>query len=176
MLPNRVLRQLALDFSVHAVDFNPLQQSEKESAMNKSSPVSLAPLAALLFAGSALAQAISPSGADANRADRHCISTTLSADPSAPCSGDVLNDRPGETPAAARYAPPNSTAGSVTPNTAIQPGSTGTTVTGTVNAGAGSTPTGTSMGTGTSGTSSTAGATGTGAASATGAAGAPARR
>ena len=148
-----------LFLSRHAVDFSPLQQSEKEYAMNKSFPVSLAPLAALLLAGSALAQTIpspNPSGVDADRVDRRCTSTTLSADASAPCSGDVLNDRPGVLPVVVR-APGNSTAGSG--NTSA--GSTGTSMgtmgmpsTGTVN----------------SGTSSIPGATGTGAVSASGAA------
>jgi hypothetical protein len=153
------------------MDFNPLQQSEKECTMNKSSPVSLVALAALLLAGSALAQTVNPSGADADRADRHCISTTLSADPSAPCSDDVLNDRPGESPAAARYAPPKGAAPGA--GTQPSPGSTGaiptgTAVTGTtVNGGTGST--GPSMGTGKP-------STGTGAVSAGGTAGAPARR
>ena len=81
--------------------------------MNKSSPVSLATLAALLLAGSAVAQIIpspNPSDLDA-RVDRRCTSTTLSADASAPCSNDVLNDRPGELPVVIR-APGNSTAGS----------------------------------------------------------------
>jgi hypothetical protein len=96
------------------VDFNPLQQSEKEYAMNKSSPVLLAPLAALLLAGSALGQTIpspNPSGVDSDRVDRRCTSTTLSTDASAPCSNDVLNDGPRVSPVVVR--PPGiSTAGS----------------------------------------------------------------
>jgi hypothetical protein len=150
-LPNRNLRQPALDFSVHAADFNSLQHPEKERAMNKSSPVSFAPLAALLLAGSALAQTIpspDPSGVDASRADRHCISTTLATDASAPCSGDVLNDRPGEVPLVLRSTPGSSTPGTVT------------------------TSTGTQSNTGTASTTSNAGAMGTGATSATGATGA----
>ena len=100
--------------------------------MNKFSPVSLAPLAALLLAGSALAQTIpsaSPSGVDADRVDRRCTSTTLSNDASAPCSDDVLNDRPRVLPVVVR-APGNSTAGSgnASAGTTTQPspGSTGT--------------------------------------------------
>jgi hypothetical protein len=154
------------------VDFSPLQQSEKEYAMTKSSPVSLAPLAALLLAGSALAQTIpsaNPSGVDADRVDRHCTSTTLSNDASAPCSDDVLNDRPRELPVVVR-APGNSTAGSgnASAGTTTQPspgstgtmGTTGMPSTGTVN----------------SDTSSIPGATGTGAVSASGAARTPGRR
>ena len=94
-----------LSFLRHAVDFSPLQQSEKEYAMNKPSSVSLAPLAALLLAGSALAQTIpspNPSGVDADRVDRRCSSTTLSTDASAPCSDDVLNDGPRVLPAVVR--------------------------------------------------------------------------
>jgi hypothetical protein len=63
--------------------------------MNKPYPVSLVPLAALLLAGSALAQTISspnPLGVDVDRVDRRCTSTTLSTDASAPCSDDTLND------------------------------------------------------------------------------------
>src|ERR1035437_3119348 len=69
--------------------------------MNKSFPVSLAPLAALLLAGSALAQTIpslSPLGVDADRVDRRCTSTTLSTDTAAPCSDDVQNDGPRVSP------------------------------------------------------------------------------
>jgi hypothetical protein len=120
--------------------------------MNKSSPVSLAPLAALLLAGSALAQTIpspNPSGVDANRVDRRCTSTTLSTDASTPCSDDVLNDRLGVSPVVVR-APGNSTAGSgnTSTGTTTQPslGGTGTASTGTTgNTDAGST--GPSMGT-----------------------------
>jgi hypothetical protein len=178
-----------LFLSRHAVDFSTLQQSEKEYAMNKSSPVSLAPLAALLLAGSALAQTIpspNPSGVDADRVDRRCTSATLTTDASAPCSDDVLNDGPRVLPVVVR-APGNSTAGSgnTSAGTTTQPSpsSTGTASTGTTgNTGAGST--GASMGTtgmpstGTvnSGTSSIPGATGTGAVSASGAARTPARR
>jgi hypothetical protein len=171
------------------VDFSPLQQSEKEYAMNKSSPVSLAPLAALLLAGSALAQTIpspNPSSVDADRVDRRCTSTALSTDASAPCSGDVLKDRPGVLPVAVR-PPGNSTTGngntSAGTTTQPSPGSTGTAPTGTMgNTGAGSTETsmGTtgmpSTGTMNSGTSSIPGATGTGAVPASGAARTPARR
>src|ERR1019366_10127173 len=81
--------------------------------MNKSSPVSLAPLAALLLAGSALAQTIpspNPPGVDADRVDRRCTSTTLSTDASAPCADDVLNDGPRVSPVVVR--PPNSAVGS----------------------------------------------------------------
>jgi hypothetical protein len=146
--------------------------------MNKPSSVSLAPLAALLLAGSALAQTIpspNPSGVDADRVDRRCTSTTLSADASAPCSDDVLNDGPRVSPVVVR-PPGNSTAGSgnTSAGTTTQP-SPG-------NTGAG--PTGTPMGTTgmpstgavNSGTSSIPGATGTGAVSASGAARTPARR
>jgi hypothetical protein len=106
------------------MDFSLLRQSEEEYAMNKSSPVSLAPLAALLLAGSALAQTIpspDPSGVDADRVNRRCASTTLSTDASAPCPDDVLNDRPGVLPVVVR-PPGDSTAGSG--NTS--PGSSGT--------------------------------------------------
>ena len=120
--------------------------------MNKSSPVSLAPLAALLLAGSALAQTIpspNPSGVDADRVDRRCTSTTLTTDASAPCSDDVLNDGPRVLPVVVR-TPGNSTAesGNTSAGTTTQPspGSTGTASTGTTgNTGAGFT--GTSMGT-----------------------------
>ena len=99
--------------------------------MNKSFPVSLAPLAALLLAGSALAQTISspsPSGVDADRVDRRCTSTTLSTDTAAPCSDDVQNDGPRVSPVVVRPT-----------------GNTGTTSTGTTsNMGAG--PSGTSTG------------------------------
>ena len=128
--------------------------------MNKSFPASLAALAALLLAGSALAQT-TPS-VDA-RVDRHCPSATLSADAAAPCD-DVLNDRPGELPVGARSSG-NGTAGSVnttagTP-TPIIPGGAGTAATGAMGSmGGGSIP----------------GATGTGAVSVGGAASTPARR
>jgi len=131
------------------VDFRPLQQSEKEYAMNKFSPVLLAPLAALLLAVSALAQtapSANPSGVDADRVNRRCTSTTLSTDATAPCSDDVLNDRPGVLPVVVR-PPGDSTAGSgnTSAGTTTQPspGSTGTASTGITGAGS----TGTSMGT-----------------------------
>ena len=158
--------------------------------MNKSSPVSLAPLAALLLAGSALAQTIPsphPSDVDADRVNRRCTSTTLSTDAAAPCSDDVLNDRPDALPFVVLRPPGNSTAGSGNMSTGTttqpSPGSTGTASTGTAgNMGAGTT--GTPMGatgmpsTGTvnPGTSSIPGATGSGAVSASGAARTPARR
>lgn len=162
MLPNRILQQLVLDFSLlrHAVGFSPPQQPEKEHAMNKSFPVSLAPLAALLLAGSALAQTIpspNPSGVDADRVDRRCTSTTLSTDTAAPCSDDVQNDGPRVSPVVVR--PPgngNTSAGSIGTST----GTTGMPSTGTMN----------------SGTSSIPGAIGTGAVSAGGAARTPARQ
>lgn len=117
--------------------------------MNKSSPVSLAPLAALLLAGSALAQTVpspNPSGVDAGRVDRRCTTTTLSTDATAPCSDDVLNDRPGGFPVVVR-PPGNSTAGSgnmgAGTSTQPNPGSTGTGSTGTTGAGSTGTSTGT---------------------------------
>src|SRR5450756_1410663 len=85
--------------------------------MNKSFPVSLAPLVALLLAGSALAQTIPspiPSSVDADRVDRRCTSTTLSTDTVAPCSDDVQNDGPRVSPVVVR--PPgsgNTSAGSI---------------------------------------------------------------
>ena len=103
--------------------------------MNKFSRVSLASLAALLLAGSALAQT-TPSP-DANRADRRCTSATLSTDSSTPCSDDVVNT--GASPVVVR-APANSTAGSVNTSTGTSSGGTGTASTGTTgNMGAGST-------------------------------------
>jgi hypothetical protein len=119
--------------------------------MNKSFPVSFASLAALLLAGSALAQTIpgsNPSGVDADRVDRRCTSATLSTDALAPCADDVLNDGPRVSPVVVR--PPNSTVGSdntsARTTTQPSPGNTGTTSTGTTsNMGAGFT--GTSMGT-----------------------------
>jgi hypothetical protein len=128
--------------------------------MNKSSPVSLAPLAALLIAGSVLAQTIpSPnaSGVDADRIDRRCTSTTLSTDATAPCSDDVRNDGPRVSPLVVR--PPgsgNTSAGF----TGTSMGTTGMPSTGTVN----------------SGTSSMPGATAPGAVSASGAVRRPAAR
>lgn len=133
--------------------------------MNKSSLVSLAPLVALLLAGSALAQTIpSPnsSGVDADRVDRRCTSTRLSTDASAPCSDNVLNDRPGVLPVVAR-PPGNSTAESgdtSAGSTGTSMGTTGMPSTGTVN----------------SGTSSIPGATAPGAVSANGAVRRPAAR
>ena len=62
--------------------------------MKKLPPVSMMALSALLLAGSALGQS-SPSGVDTSRADRRCPSNTLSSDPAASCSDDVLIDRPG---------------------------------------------------------------------------------
>jgi len=50
--------------------------------MHKRSPVSLAPLAALLLAGSALARSIpnpNPSGADSDRVNRRCTTATLAS-------------------------------------------------------------------------------------------------
>jgi hypothetical protein len=133
--------------------------------MNTPFSVSLAPLAALLLAGSALAQTIpspNPSGVEADRIDRRCTSTALSADASAPCSDDVRNDGPRESPIVVR--PPssgmvgsgNTSAGS----TGTSMGTTGMPSTGSPN----------------SGTSSMQGATGTGPASAIGATQTPARR
>lgn len=152
-----------LFLSRHAVGFTPLQPSEKEHTVHKSFPVLLAPLAALLLAGTALAQ-----GVDA-RVDRHCTSTTLSADASAPCSSDVLNDGSGNAGAGTTTQP--------------SPGSTGTALTGSrgiVGAGSTATSMGTtgmpSTGTVNSGTSSIPGAMGTGAVSAGGSAVTPARR
>jgi hypothetical protein len=117
--------------------------------MNKSSAVSFASLAALLLAGSALAQTVpgpNPSGVDADRVNRRCTSTTLSTDAAAPCSDDVLNDRPGGYPVLAR-PPGNGTAGSENMNagtvTQPSPGSTGAASTGTTGAGS----TGSSMST-----------------------------
>ena len=109
--------------------------------MNKFFPVSLASLAALLLAGSALAQT-----PDANRTDRRCTSATLSTDASTPCPDDVVNDRPGASPVVVR-APANSTAGSGNTVTGTQPspGGTGTSTGTTGNMGAGST--GSAMGT-----------------------------
>ena len=125
--------------------------------MNKPFPVSLTTLAALLLAGSVLAQTIlSPNSlrVETIRADRRCTSSTLSTDPLAPCSDDVLNDRPGVLPRVVR-PPANSTAGSgITDakSTGTSIGITGMPSTGLVN----------------SGTSSVPGATGTGGASASG--------
>lgn len=133
--------------------------------MNKFSPVSLAPLAALLLAGSALAQTIpspGPSSVDADRADRRCTSATLSVDASAPCSDDVLSALPGALPVVVH---PAGTSTSGSGNTGV--GSTGTSM---------GTPGMQSTGTVNSGTSSISGATGTGAVSAGGAAPTPARR
>jgi hypothetical protein len=115
--------------------------------MNKSSAIFLAPLAALLLAGSALAQTVvspNPSGVDADRVNRRCTTTTLSTDATAPCSDDVLNDRPGGFPVVAR-PPGNSTVGSgnMSAGTQASPRSTGTASTGTTGAGS----TGTSAGT-----------------------------
>ena len=133
--------------------------------MNKSSPVSLAPLAALLLAGSALAQTIpSPnlSGVDANRIDHRCTSATLSTDAATTCSDDVQNDGPRISPVVVR-PPDNGMAG----NSNTSAGSTGTSMgttgmpsTGTVNSGISSMP----------------GATGTGAVSANGVVRTPAAR
>jgi hypothetical protein len=157
--------------------------------MSKCSPVLLVPLAALLLAGSALAQTIpgpNPPGVEADRVNRRCTATTLSTDASAPCSDDVLNDRPDGWPFVILRPPGNNTAGSGNSSagtSTASPGSTGTASTGiTGNSGAGST--GTSVGTtgmpstGTAnlGTSSIPGATGAGAVSASGAASPPARR
>jgi hypothetical protein len=116
--------------------------------MNKSSPVLLAPLAALLLAGSALAQAIpspNPLGEDADRVDHRCTSTTLSTDASTPCADDVLNDGPRVSPVVVR--PPgsgNTSAGSTEPFT----GTAGMPSTGTMSLGTSSNP-------GTTGTQST---------------------
>jgi hypothetical protein len=109
--------------------------------MNKFSTVSLAPLAALLLAGSALAQT-TPSP-DTNRADRRCTSATLSTDASTQCPDDVVKD-PGASPVVVR-APANSTAGSGT-GTGTTTGGTGTASSGTAGS-MGSGSTGSSMGT-----------------------------
>jgi len=77
--------------------------------MNKSALVSFVPLAALLLAGSVLAQTIP--GPDAARSDRRCTSATLSTDPSTLCPDDVLNDRPGSSPTVLR-PPATGTTGS----------------------------------------------------------------
>ena len=133
--------------------------------MNKSSPVSLAPLAALLLAGSALAQTIpSPnlSGVDADRIDHRCASATLSTDAAATCSDDVQNDGPRVSPVVVR-PPDNGMAG----NSNTSAGSTGTSM-GTTDM--------PSTGSVDSATSSMPGTTGTGAVSANGAARPPARR
>ena len=125
--------------------------------MNKPFPVLLATSAALLLAGSALAQTIiSPNSprVETVRADRHCTSSTLSTDPLAPCPDDVLNDRPGVLPRVVR-PPASSTAGG---------GITGANSTGT-SIGITGTP---STGMANPGTSSVPGATGTGGASASG--------
>jgi hypothetical protein len=129
--------------------------------MNKSFPVLLAPLAALLLAGSALAQT------SASRVDHACTTSTLSTDPAAPCTDDVLNDRRDNS--AATYRAPTPAAagsGSMGTGTTYQPGvgGTGPASTGAAgNIGAGSA--GTSMGT-----------TGTGAMPTSGTAGTPARQ
>jgi hypothetical protein len=104
------------------VNFNALQQYRKGYAMKKSSTVSLAPLAALLLAGSALAQTLPDP--DANRTNRRCTSATLSTDASTPCPDDVRNGPPGGSPVVVR-APANSTAGSNT-STGTTSGGTGT--------------------------------------------------
>lgn len=90
-------------------------------------PVSLAPLAVLLVAGSALAQTIpspNPSSVDADRVNRRCTTSTLSTDASAPCPDDVLIDRPG--PVVVR-PPGNGVAGSNNTSAGSTGTSTGTT-------------------------------------------------
>jgi hypothetical protein len=133
--------------------------------MNKPFPVSLALLPALLFAGSALAQAMvspNPAGVDADRSDRRCSSTALSADALAPCSDDVRNDGPRVSPIVV-HPSSNGMVGSA--NTSAESsgnpmGTTGMPSTGSPN----------------SGTSSMQGATGTGTAAAGGASRGTARR
>jgi len=69
------------------------------------SPRSLALLAVLLLAGSVLAEPFpraNPSGAASDRENRRCTSSTLSADASAPCSDDAVNDRQRVLPAVVR--------------------------------------------------------------------------
>ena len=113
--------------------------------MNKLTHVSLAPILALLLAGSSLAQTVpnaNPSGVDADRVNRRCTTTTLSTDASAPCSNDVLNDRPGVSPVVVR-PPGNGMAGSGNTNagsTGTSMGTTGLPSTGTVNLGPSSIP------------------------------------
>jgi len=63
--------------------------------------LSLALPAALLLAGSALAQTIplpNPPSVTSDRADRRCTTSALSTDASAPCADDALNDRPRTAP------------------------------------------------------------------------------
>ena len=129
--------------------------------MNKRSPVSLAPLAALLFVGSALAQTIpSANPSDADRINNRCPEATLSTDPAAPCSDAVPNGLPG----GAVVLPPGNSAAV---NGNVSAGSTGTSI---------STTGMPSTGMMNSGTSSNPGAMGTGAVPANGAARSPARR
>lgn len=74
--------------------------------MNKLYPVILSLSAAFLLIGSALAQTTSsrnPSAENADRIDRHCTSSTLATDPSAPCSDDALNSRTGATPVKSKH-------------------------------------------------------------------------
>ena len=126
--------------------------------MNKSFPVLLVPLAALLLAGTALAQT------DSSRIARACTKSTLATDPSAPCSDDVLNDGRGDILILTRPPPVIGTAGTLSTGatTTIQPGAD---VTGVGPGAPGNTPgaasTGTSLtGTGAASTSGTAGMTG----------------
>ena len=86
--------------------------------MNRRFTFSLAPLAAFLLAGSALAQT------DSSRADRNCTRSTLSTDPTAPCADDVLIDSRPDFIILTPPPPPISAGGTLTtgPGTAIQPG------------------------------------------------------
>ena len=129
--------------------------------MNKSSAVSLASLAALLLAGSALAQSSAGADGSGDRVDRACTTTTLPADTSVPCSDDALNNRPG-TAAGMTHASVNGVAGSGNMGAGsfgTSAGTMGTPSTGAVNSG-----------------TSFPGAMGAGAASTGGAASAPAHR
>jgi len=64
--------------------------------MNRLVLVVLSMSAALLLAVPALAQTTpgrNPAVENEGRIDRHCTSSTLATDPSAPCSDDALNSR-----------------------------------------------------------------------------------
>lgn len=98
-------------------------------------------LAGLVLAGSALAESIPRSrlsSVESDRADRRCTSSTLSADATAPCSDDAVNDRQRVLPAVVR-PPLNRRAGSRKPSagTATQPipGGSGSAAAGTTGAG-----------------------------------------
>jgi len=85
-------------------------------------------LAALLFSSSVLAQQLprsKPSVAASDREDRHCTSSALSADPTAPCSDDAVIDRPRTSRVVVR-PPAKKMAGNRNPGTSIKPVSNST--------------------------------------------------